>query len=776
MPRSSGIKHICWAALLALLWAACTPYKGLPEGQHWVKENEVVFTDSLRIDKSRGLSGDLEDLAKPEETGGLKFGQWIQYRFARDTAKSFNRWLQKRIGAPYTLFDSNRVNQSTASMEQFLFNKGYFKSTVGYEVHFNEKKRAAEVTYKVERQQLTKVHEVVYEIDDPLIKSLVLERRGESAMQAGQAFDVDHLVAERSRIANTLQNSGYYGFNKQYVLFELDTLKGHQEIDIYVQILPPPKDSVHRIYTARDIYIITDFRQGADGSEIRYDTLQVSGKYLLSTGELNYIPQALLNNVAIKQGQPFSRQDYQTTLNRFTSLQVFRFVNIDIHEWRDTTGNYLDFVIKLIPAKQREINLSLNATTGSTYLLGSDIGVNYINKNLFKYTDIFNLGLSSGVELLSDSARGLFLNTVAISGEATFSFPKFLAPFRVKLPKNSNPRTDFVLRYEYFRRVSYYTQNNLTFQYGFDWSEFGFARHQLRPLELNYVRLSDTTSAFNESLERNPALRKSFQDQLILGSTYTYTKDTRHLGRKNLWIFRASFDVAGNSLYVLSLLAGQQNSEGRYTVFGRPFSQYIKPEGEVRHYVRMRNGTQLVFRLLAGVGISYGNSEVMPYVKQYIVGGSNSLRGFRVRDLGPGGFVDTVTNDATSFFNDKAGDVKIEVNMEYRFPITSVIKAALFADAGNVWLLRKDEQNFPDGEFQWDRFYREIAVNAGIGLRLDFSFFILRFDLGLPLRDPRIEANNGWRFNNYTIGNINPFNSTWRRQNMVFNLAIGYPF
>lgn len=774
MRLRSGIKHIWWLGIIALLWGSCTPYKGLEKGQFWVKKNTVTYTDTLKVDKKRGIKGDLLDLAKPKATRGPKIGQWVKYRLAKDTSKSFNRWLSKAFGRTYSIFDSITVSQSAGSMEQQLFNKGYFKARVTPTFERNEKKRWVKVTYEVEREQLTWVRKVIYDIDDPSIKSLILEERDDSKLQPDQPFDVENIVSERNRIATKLLNNGYYTFNKQYLLFELDTLYGSvKQLDVYVQILPPQGDSTFHVYTVGDIYIYPDQPEQLDQTVLHYDTLNVDGKYILTRGELKYTPQALFNNVALQQGKLYSRQHYQTTLNRFTSLQIFSFVNVEVKERFDSTGRKLDFHIKLIPAKQREITFSLNATTGSTYLLGSDVGVNYVNKNLFRYTDIFNLGVSGGVEMQSDSARNLFLNTLSLSGEATFSFPKFLAPFRVKLPKNSSPRTDFVLRYEYFRRLGYYTQNVFNFTYGFDWNEFGYARHRLNPVEINYVRLTDTTSAFNESLQRNPSLQKSFQDQLIIGTTYSYTKNTAHLDRKNLWVFRLSGDVAGNLLYGVSSIVGQKNSEGKYTIFGRAFSQYVKPEGEIRHYIRMRNNRQVILRLMSGVGISYGNSEVMPYVKQYIVGGSNSLRGFRVRDLGPGAYRDTLTSDAGSIFNDKSGDIKIEGNVEYRFPIVSVIKGAVFMDVGNVWLLRNDP-NFPEGDFAFNRFYRELAVNTGLGLRLDFSFFILRFDLGMPLRDPRIAENNGWRFDKYFP--FTPWKGPWLMQNVVFNLAIGYPF
>lgn len=726
------------------------------------------------ITDARHIKSDLSDFALPEPNDrflGFQPGLRAWYG-SQDTTKKINRWIRKRLAQPPALYDSATVNQSVANMELYLFNKGYFGASVAAQVDFSPHQKAT-ITYTISRDRLTYVRNVAYDLRDSTMVWALRGGKQEQVLLPGRPYDVDDILDERRRMENILVNQGYYTFSRQKLFFQIDTIPGTNQLDILIQVLPPDKDSVHRQYFINDIYILPDYTDRLFRPDATTDTLTIGGYHFVYE-ELRYNPNAIIGAIFLQQGKPYSRTDYQLTINRLTAMQIFRFVNIDLKPKVVDGKHLLDVEIRLMPSKQREVSVNWNATSSSYYFLGSDVGLNYRNKNLFSYTDILNLGLNGGVELVSDSTRGLFLNTVDLNASAALSFPKFLVPFRLKrIPKTHNARTNIIANYNLFRRVDFYTLNNLSLVFGYEWNEKEYARHQVNPIEINFVRLSDTTDRFLQTIQESPTLQQSFQDQLIASSSYTYTYTSQHKGRRNFYYLRLRGEMAGNLLYLAGNALGFAEENGVQQLLGRSFSQYLKPEAEIKYYYRLPRNQVVVFRALGGMGFAYGNSGVMPFIKQFTIGGSNSIRAFRIRELGPGSYsgLDRASNIA---LNDRSGEIKLEGNIEYRFDINSMFKGALFADFGNIWM-RQDDPDREGEDFRFDRFYRELAVGVGAGLRIDFSFFIGRIDLGIPVRDPRITDNGGWRFDEI-VGAFNPLSGAWRRDNLRLQLAIGYPF
>lgn len=776
--------HVCpkiWILpVLLLLASACSVSRLLPEGKYLVRDNRVIITDTL--EDPRGLADDLEDIALPEPNGtflGYHLGVRAYY-WSQDTSKGINRWLRKRVAQTPALLDTSLLRQSAADMEQYLFNKGYFDAKVTPEVNYKKhrtRNQKVKVSYYVQREEVMTVNAVHYQLKDSNMYHLLLHHpRSKPQIQAGQRYDVAHILNERKRIETILQNNGYYTFDRQDLLFQVDTLPGQHALDIYVSIYPPKNDSIHRVWRINEIYLLPDYHDRLFNGSSATDTLVVDGYHILYRNQIRYNPKALTQAVFMSPGAIYKKTNYELTLNRFTSMRIFRFVNVDLKPVVQDGRHLLNVYIKLLPAEQREINLNLNATTSSLYFLGSDAGVSYTNKNLFNYTDIFNLGLNGGVEMIVDSARGFRLNTVDVNATAGLTFPKFLLPFKLRrVPKSHNAKTHITANYNYFRRLNYYTLNNLSFTYGFDWNEFGYARHILNPIDINFVRVTDTTRAFLETIQESPSLQRSFQDVLVAGSNYTYSYSSQQKNSDHYWFYRMRLEMAGNTLYGLSALLGGRQEDGVYQLANRPFSQFVKPELEFKYLTRLGPEKAIVFRVLGGIGIAYGNSNLMPYIKQFTIGGSNSIRAFRIRELGPGSAVSASREKGNNVFNDRSGEIKLEGNVEYRFPISSMFKGALFADFGNIWM-RQDDPEREGEEFAFDRFYKEIALGLGVGLRVDFSFFIARVDVGFPVRDPRLPEGERWRWAQYGIGQINPFSGYWRQDNMRLQLAIGYPF
>lgn len=761
------------AILLFLAWG-CNVTKRLAPGEQLVTSNEVILEKEWPKKDKRNLGNDLEDIATPDPNDKIlwviPFKLWA-YQKAEDTTTRFKKWVVKRLGERPALYDSIAAGQAASNMERYLFNKGYLNSAVEFDKKPNKSsKKKVSVHYRVKPRELAFFGNITYEIEDSVIAALVKEDSAITEKSHTAPFDMDVLLKERNRINEVLINNGYYRFSKQYVRFELDTARNATAIDAYIRILPPENQERHQQYHIRNVYIVPDFDETSKLKS--YDTLNYQGIDILHK-DLRYNPQSLTNGVFLREGELYKRSNYQLTINRLTNLRVFRFVNVELKPVKDSAQHALDVVVKLMPAKQREMSMNINATTSSYYFLGSEAGINYTNKNLFQYTDVFSLGLNGGVEANSDSARALYLNTVEFNANVDFYFPTMINPLGIKIDqKRYNPRTILSARYEYFRRVRYYTLNSTNFSYNYEWVQSARIRHVLTPLVINFVRVTDTTQAFSETVEQNPLLRQSFQDQLIIGSRYSFIYSTQSSNKPYFWYFRGNMDAAGNLLYASYQIADGSTTNGQpHAIFGRPFSQFIRPDLELRHYRNYSSDRVLASRFLVGVGIPFGNSSVLPYIKQFVIGGSNSIRAFRVRELGPG----RTGSSSTAGFNDRTGDMKIEANVEYRFPIYDIFKGGIFVDAGNIWLLEDGENARSDKVFYFDRFYKDLGIGTGAGLRVDFSFFVLRLDLGIPVRVPYDNTDNGWRIKTF-VNDFSPFNGPWRRDHLRLNLAIGYPF
>lgn len=748
----------------------------MAENEYLVKKHRVEVVEADSFKDARGIAADLMGFTVPRPNKrllGLVYFKLKSYYTSSDTSKKINKWIQKRIAEPPALVDSGHIGLALDNMNQFLFNKGYFHSQINYTIEYKRRKKAI-IHYQVTSERPTMINKVKYLIDDDAI-SHYLNTNPKSKLLSGKPYDVDDLLDERRRITDILQNSGFFYFQKQYVLFEIDTLPNSGLLDIYVKVLPPENDSRHRQYTIRNISLYPDYTSIAFNNTLKLDTMVLNDVNVIFH-QLKFNPKALLDRLYFKPGDIYTKEKERLTVNRFTSLRVFRFANMNFKSVEEDGRYYLDLDIYLQPAKAMGITLQYNVNTSNQYILGSEIGINYNNRNFFKYTDLFTIGLNTGIEMRSDSGRGLYLNTLDIKGNATFIIPKFLVPFKMKkVPKSFNPKTSIGVVANFYKRLDYYTLNSYKFSYSYDWNEFESKRHILTPFEVTFVALRDTTSAFSEAMRRNPTLRKSFEDQMIVGTRYTLFLNNKINNPRSFFNFRSSYDIAGNTLYLANVIL-YGKTQGPYGLFGRPFSQYIRTEQEIRYFRISRNlKNSWAFRFIGGAGIPYLNSEVLPYVKQFVIGGSNSIRGYRVREIGPGSYKGPSSAESGEIYNDRTGDIKLEGNIEYRYRISNTLRGAVFLDVGNIWLITEEDSTV-GAKFEFNKFYKDLYVGTGAGIRLDFSFFLLRLDIGIPLRDPRIEENGGWRWDQLSGKSYPFFGSTWRRENLLLNLAIGYPF
>jgi outer membrane protein assembly factor BamA len=466
-------------------------------------------------------------------------------------------------------------------------------------------------------------------------------------------------------------------------------------------------------------------------------------------------------------------------------LGAFKFVNIQFEEVHPDSS-WLNTNIFLTPLKKKSIRAEFQAVSKSNNFVGPGIQVTFTNRNFLGGSELFQLKGNTSYEVQVSRRVGGALNSFELGLESSLTVPRFITPIRIDYSsKKYLPKTDFRVGGNVQNRVGFFRLNSLNVGAGYLWRESESKSHELFPVDINYVRTDNTSKGFDELLDRNTFLSNSFQNQFILGSRYSYTLNTQMRDDQVLefeerkykthsFYFNGNVQVAGNTTSGLQKAFNRESGE----IFGSPYSQFVRGDVDFRYYLQFNLRSKLASRIVIGSGYAYGNSTTMPYIKQFSIGGSNSIRAFQARSIGPGAFnireqlkVPQEDGDAAPVFIDQRGDIKLESNVEYRFDIIKSFKGAVFVDAGNIWLWKTDTTRMPGGAFDGKTFLKELAVGTGFGLRFDFSFFVLRFDLAFPIRKPYLPESDRWVFDR-----INLRSSDWRKENLILNIAIGYPF
>lgn len=786
---------LCWIAIL-LLFSGCSNTKYLTKDQSLHNATKIKLeTETEDGEKYEGtLKKSLYALTRPKPNrklaGAFRFRLWV-YNRTKDNEKGFRKWLNKKVGDPPVLLDSTQLERSTKVIESHLFNKGYFNHEVGFST--TTKKQKSTVTYDVKVFKPYRIAQVIFPKDSIPITKVMRQIKESSLLKTKDRFDTDQLNKERDRITSYLRNRGYYDFNRNIIEFDLDSSKTNHTIDIHLRLKPLPDHETHKVYSIGNIYVFP--QDGPDSKPSNYyaDTVLVDDiQFITPTGEKRFKPKMISDFLLIDSGKLFSQKHYNYAINHLYELGVYKFVNIKFEKvppqtLTDSLSNkrILDCYIYCTPSKKMSftIEAELNSRTGNAIgrgLLGNALSLTYRNKSAFKAAELFSFNVHSGFEFQLNKDAPL-INTFDISGEASLAIPKFF-PFKFKnVSRYYRPRTHLTLGIEFVRRLGFYTLSSNSLSFGWDWRESARKRHIVNPIAISLVNLLDVSDDFQTSLDENILLAKSFEERIILGSTYTYLYNNQKVNSlKNFIFFRGHIDISGNLFYAFEqFLKGINVAENDLTIFGNTYSQYTRLEADFRHYKSIKGKSRLISRVATSIGMSYGNSDVLPFIKQYQIGGPNSLRAFDVRTIGPGSFgaatVDTSVTTISEF--DRTGDIKIELNLEYRFPIFSVVKGALFTDIGNVWLLREQTEIVedevvdlrPGGNFSKD-FWKEFGIGWGFGFRMDFGYFVFRFDVASPLRDPTLPDGDRWKLA------FKLFEKQWRQNNLNLNLAIGYPF
>ena len=782
--------------LFVLIAGGCSSAKHLNEGETFLESNSTKIKSKEKIKNRSSLRSGLEDQYQQAQTRTMLGIPRHSFYYAGENNpkdKWFKRWLHNKIGDPPVIYDSTLAYETTEAMQAYLQQRGYWNN----EVDFDSKQdgHRTSVRYLADPGKRWTIRSIQYAAEDTAIQEIIDESMDDTYLEVGAPVDIELIEREKTRVTRLLQNAGYANFYQNYVSSPLAD-SSNFEMDLVVEITAPAEGQEYHIFTVGEIRVYPDFTNEAP---IAVDTF-IDGIRFYSPGYPMLVrPETILRQIYIKTGLLYNRDAHEKTLRQLNKIETYSFVSVrPIVNPKDST--VLDFDIFLNRNKKMGIggDLEVNYSTLSLSrrsLIGLGANINYRNRNLFGGGEYFSSNLESGIEF--DLSRpDTLINSLNISFQNNLWIPRFIDPLhfyrglnRIRIGNNGllgdrilgwirDDNSRINVGYQYLELIDLYSYHSLNLSLGYDALPDNFRRLQLNHAGIEFF-FPSTQPAFDEILENNRFLANSFTKQLFVGvlfKDYRYEKNKPLPGGHSRTFIHGA-ELAGFEVLLINLI--ENAIAGRQKEFQFPgaqdtmtFAQFAKFEIDWRHYQQLRGNQQLAFRVASGLAFPYGPySSQVPYVKQFYIGGPQSIRAWQIRELGPGGYEDPFVDENTVQFY-QTGDIKIELSMEYRFRIGTILanrmflNGALFLDAGNVWTLKEDPDR-PNSNFTGD-FFKQIAVGTGAGLRLDFKYFQIRWDLGYKLRNPFPNKNGDyWLWDNLKNFSFRQFNS---------NFAIGYPF
>jgi outer membrane protein assembly factor BamA len=777
----------------------------VPEGDRLYTGANVKW-DGKKPKDYGTLKENLEKSVRPKPNRkflGLPVRLWLYNLGNKPKGKGLNYLLREKWGEPPVLLSQVRRDYTTNVLREFLVDNGYFQADVASAIKYQGKKKASAVYSTTPNIRYT-FFRVFYETDSTQLGRAIDSIKKGVTLVYGEPYRLDSIKAERERIHRYLKERGYYYFIADHLLVEVDSTQ-NGKVDLYITVKKDISPLARRPYYMRRITLYPTYSLDADSASRTGDEVTLYRNFGVVDPEKKFRPRVFRQAVFLRPDSLYRLSNHDITLQRLINLGVFKFVKGQFRPIRardtsrpgradtggirmaidssrqfvdtsrggerrrfytDTTGvaadtGQLDASFYLTPYPQYSLQAELRGTSKSNGFVGSEVKVTQRNRNWKRSANLLEFSVSGGLEWQTGGNLASN-NSYSLKGEVALTLPRFLIPYRAfNIRTPYVPRTRISLSYELFSRQNLYNLNAYTAQWQYLWRQTRYLEHSWAPVSITYVRPSNTTPAYDSILKVDPVQRRSIEKQFILGAFYNVTYNNQAPNRVHSIYFSGDVDISGN---IAGLIIPKGDS-GR-KILGSTFAQYVRLGADFRHYWQYTKGMTWVNRLFFGYGIPYGNSRTLPFIKQYFTGGSSSLRGFRARTLGPGSYHDTTSR----FLANEAGDVKLEFNSELRVHLASVINLAAFIDAGNIWLQKSDTSR-PGGQFSTSRFMKEIAVDAGIGLRIDASIVLVRLDLAFPLRKPWLPENERWVIKDIRFGDPD-----WRRENLILNIAIGYPF
>ncbi len=759
-----------------LLLQGCSSTRHVPQGQYLLDRTAITIEDAPEV-QAKSLQNYLRQVPNHKVLGFARLQLGVYNMSGSDTTKWYNRWA-RRLGEAPVIYDDELTMQSARQLRQAMVNRGYSNVVVSADTVLNVARRKVAVNYRVTPGNPQLLRNVRYTIADTALRRIIFQDSASMTLRSGGLFDRNRLDAERSRLATLLRNNGYYAFAKEYITFIADTAAGSRDVDLEMVLRAPHPSGLdsagtvprHHRYVIGKVCINTE----ADAPRSTpLDTI-VSRGYHIIYGPSRYLRPSILDEKCyLTGGELYSAANVERTYEAMSQLGILKFINIVFTPAGTLPDGdeLLDVDIMLSRTKTQGVVLELEGTN-SEGDLGVGAAVTYQHRNLVKHSELLTVKVRGSYESLSGNLEGLINNRYTeVGAEVGITFPKFEAP---------------ILKKSYRQRVKASTEFNFTFNHQerpeytriiagagmkYKWNNRANTRRRTFDLiDINFVYLPKSTIDFiNTIAPTNPLLRYSYEDHFIMRMGYTFYKtnrpaqfntSARNIVQPDIYTFRMQAEMAGNLLYLISTATGMKRQDGAYKVFGIQYAQYVKGSAgyTYNHYFNSRNSLSL--HAEAGIVIPYGNSSMVPFEKRFYAGGANGVRGWGVRTLGPGRY--DSRNSVSDFIN-QCGDISLFMSMEYRARLFWVLEGALFVDAGNIWTIR-DYETQPGGVFKFDNFYKEIALGYGAGLRFDFTYFLLRLDLGFKARNPAANQEP-WPI-------VHP---QWKRD-ATFHFSVGYPF
>ena len=741
---------------------SCSVKRYLPAGERIYRGADITVEKQGDV-KATGhyLKKQLKLAAKPA-ANKFAFGQpykvWWWYVLGEPrNPNGVRAYFRNKLGEPPILSSKVNAPVTASNMQAFLENLGYFHSQVkGDTINQGYMARAV---YTATVMPQYKIKNIDWAGDTSALVKLLQQKQQSGILRVGNGYRLSDIQAERDRLDLYIKTQGYYYFSPNYIMAYADTAIGNHEVNLLLSLRKQiPQNALHA-FKINQVMVFPNYTlllpppDTTKSGTYNYDGL------LLRDTVYKFKPRLFKEEITYRPGSIYSSTRQNTTLNRLINLGTFKFVKNRYEQVKDSSSPYnLNVFYYLTPARKKSLAAEIDGFSKENRFLGSQLSLNWRNRNTFNGAELLLVKVYGGLELsFADSLKKTSNYRTGV--EASLNFPRFYVPFiKIKDHNLYPPHTRFLAGYEYFRKQLFYSKNIYRLQYQFAWKETSNTEQTLSPLVLTYIKSGKLTDTFAKAILRNPAYLANIYNELILGSVYTFTFNTANPFATKQWYFKGSLDAAGN---IAGLVTGAKQPRQK-TIFNTPFAQYVKVDFDMRYQKRLPNNFDWINRILIGIGLPYGNSNILPFSKQYVIGGSSSLRGFQMRQMGPGSYKPTLNDQR--YFTVIGGDYKLQLNSELRVPLVAKLTGAMFLDIGNIWT--KDTLLFGKaGQLKKD-FYKELAVAAGLGVRFDAGLVLLRVDMGIPIRKPYLPEGQRWIINK----------TGWSERNVVFNIALGYPF
>lgn len=765
--------NILLLIVLACVLFGCSSTSNLPEGEVlYTGMKKIQYTDENKSEHYLNMQTETEAALACAPNGALlgssyyrtpfQIRLWIYNRYANSTSK-FGKWMRNHFGREPVLMSYVNPEVRALVAKNTLRSNGYFDAEVNYNVVPHKNPKKAKLNYTVTMNRLYTIDTVKYvgypDTADSLIRA---SNAADRMIKSGDAFSLSKLNAERNRIGYLFRNNGYYFYNSGYSTFVADSVSIPGKVEVHLQPVSDMPDKAKRKWYLGKLNI--NLRKSVtepltDSINHKYLSIHYSGK------KVPIRPRAILRDIKLRPHRLFCQSDYIESTSIINSLGLFSMSDFSFTP-RDSsaTCDTLDMTLNCVFDKPYDCSVEANYKIKSNDRTGPGLVLGLTKRNVFRGGEKLSVNLKgsyewqTGKNVEGDKSK---INSYEYGMDVSLEYPRLEVPFGMfhRHRFYSPPSTLFSLSGNVLNRADYFKMLTVTGAVTYKFQTSANSKHEFSPFLLDYNFLQNTTTTFDSIMDKNPAIYISMRNQFVpkIKYSYTYTSPSSY---ENPILWETTLTESGNLLSLFYVAAGKKFNHKEKDLFGNPFAQFVKVNTSLRKTWQVGEKSQLVGHVAAGVIFAYGNSERAPYSEQFYVGGANSIRAFTIRSIGPGKNLAPTTNYA---YLDQTGDIKLEANLEYRFNLFGSLYGAMFIDAGNIWLLKKDD-NRPDSEFKPTTFFKQLATGTGLGLRYDLDFIVLRLDLGIAIHVPYDTGKSGY-YNIPKFGN-----------GLGLHFAIGYPF